>query len=118
MSGGGAGLDRTSDANGPPQASRADTPRSRRRHGDAVTAMNAITAAFGRPRPTPTTIGTVATFRVTAHTLTVFIRCTSPGHPPFLLMNVYFAHRAGKLEGGAGGWIKVSSYSSWECLAR
>ena len=30
-------------------------------------------------------------------------RCTSPGHPLFLDMNVYFHHRAGKLVGGAQG---------------
>jgi hypothetical protein len=77
-----------------------------------------ITAGIQPTTANPTTMATVVTFRIRAHTLTVFIRCTSPGHPPFLRMNVYFAHRAGKLEGGARGWVKVSSYSDWECLAR
>jgi hypothetical protein len=59
----------------------------------------------------------VATFGYHAPTVTLFTRCTSPGHPLFLDMNVYFPHRAGKLGGGAQGGIEVSSYSGWVMLS-
>ena len=64
-----------------------------------------------RARWSAITIGTVATFGHQARTVTVFTRWTSPGHPLFLDMNVYFPHREGKLGGGAQGGIEVSSYS-------
>jgi hypothetical protein len=37
------------------------------------------------------TTGTVASSGLTARTLTIFTGCTSPGHPLFLRMNVYFS---------------------------
>src|SRR5215471_16341563 len=82
--------------------------RSRGGHGDELAGRARSRPAFGRSRPTCSkrstiTVSTVATFSVAARTVTVFIRCTSPGHPPFLHMNVYFPHRAGKLEGGGSG---------------
>ena len=118
MSGGGAGLDSTSDANGPPTAlsrrSRqghgaaiaARSSRSRRGHDDTITHEHdhdRHSADHARARWSGITIGTVATFGHHARTITVFTRGTSAGHPLFLDMNVYFHHRAGKLGGGAQG---------------
>jgi hypothetical protein len=85
--------------------------------------MNTITTGIDpitaepRSRSSAITIGTVATFGHLVGTLTVFTRCTGPGHPLAVDMNVYFPHRAGTLEGGLRG-VDVSSYSGWECLAR
>jgi hypothetical protein len=86
-----------------------------------TTGIRPITANLDHGQP-PTTAEhdhdrTVATFSVTARTITVFIRCTSPGRPLFLNMDVHSAHRAGKLEAGDRGRIEVSGYSGWECFS-
>ena len=140
MSGGGAGLDSTSDANGPPTAlsrrsrhghgapimtrsRRRDTAlssRSRRGHDDTIPHEHdhdRHSADRVRARWSAITTGTVATFGHHARTVTVFTRGTSAGHPLFLDMNVYFRHRAGKLGGGAQGGIEVSYYSGGVMLS-
>jgi hypothetical protein len=68
---------------------------------DTITACLQPIMAHARSRSGAIMIGTVATFGHLARMLTAFTRCTSPGHPMFLGMNVYFRHRAGKLEPGA-----------------
>ena len=118
MSGGGAGLDSTSDANGPPQASRVDHAAITSRHGDAVRdEHNHDGRSVDHSQPDHDRHGgNFPYYSAHAHGLD---QVYQPRSSPVSAHECAFCSSSRQTgRRGLGGWVKVSSCSDWECLAR